>query len=94
MYDFRVSGTDARNTPNPGPNRSFRTGGPEIAAGSQSAANVAATSDEDLDGEINPHGANTTTYAFEYLSEAEYEASGGSFEGSEKPMSVPIPVTI
>ena len=39
---------------------------------------------------LSPEG-EPTTYRLEYLTEAEYEANGKSFSGSDKPVSVPQP---
>jgi hypothetical protein len=40
--------------------------------------------------EINPHGV-ATAYHFEYISEAAYQANGGSFTGSASATVVPVP---
>jgi 6-bladed beta-propeller len=41
-----------------------------------------------LKGQVNPEGKQTT-YHFEYLSEAEYEANGNDFEGPNEPAETP-----
>ncbi|HEY2333691.1 MAG TPA: hypothetical protein VGH58_01615 [Solirubrobacterales bacterium] len=41
-----------------------------------------------LEAEINPN-SEATSYQFEFLSEAAYQANGGSFSGPEEPLEVP-----
>jgi hypothetical protein len=54
--------------------------GPVIASTSAKAGNVSAT----LEAEVNPEG-KASDYLFEYLSEAEWEENGGSFEAGPNP---------
>src|SRR6185295_18866644 len=66
-------------------------GGAEVSAtfvpAAPSIANVAATqvtnSSAKLEGLVNPNG-DATTYQFEYLTKAAYEANGNSFSGAAK----------
>ena len=55
---------------------------------STAVANLSSTF-ADLDARIDPLGADTV-YHFEYLSEAAFQANGGSWVGSESPTSVPV----
>jgi DNA-binding beta-propeller fold protein YncE len=60
---------------------------PEVS--SESATQVTATSAR-LQAQLNPGGA-ATTYAFEYLTEAEFAGNGESWVGSHKVTAVPEP---
>src|ERR1700689_3275673 len=60
---------------------------PEVA--SESVSQVSGTSAK-LQGQLNPGGAETT-YAFEYLTEAEFAGNGESWVGSHKGTAVPEP---
>ena len=57
------------------------------AVEAESVANTT-TASATLKARIDPHGF-TTSYRFEYLSEAEYLANGGSFEGPDVPARAP-----
>nr|MBA3865692.1 hypothetical protein [Solirubrobacterales bacterium] len=62
---------------------------PSAAVDSAGAAEVTADS-ATLEAEINPLG-DATTYRFEYLTEADFQANGESFTGPIPATSIPVP---
>jgi sugar lactone lactonase YvrE len=56
---------------------------------SESVGDVAATS-ATLAAQLNPNG-NASSYRFEYISQADYQANGGSFAGPHASAAVPVP---
>jgi hypothetical protein len=62
---------------------------PPVSIESESASEVSADSAKLLT-ELNAHGL-ASTYHFEYLTQAEFEADADSFEGPDRPEAVPAP---
>jgi DNA-binding beta-propeller fold protein YncE len=88
-YWFRIVATNS-NAPAgiAGETASFETL-PPAAIDSTSVTEVASTS-ATLQAEINPLG-DATSYRFEYLTEAEFQANGESFSGADQAAPVPVP---
>ncbi len=55
----------------------------------ESVGDVAATS-ATLAAQLDPNG-NASAYRFEYISQADYQANGASFDGPHAPTAIPVP---
>jgi sugar lactone lactonase YvrE len=93
-YHFRLIATNHCNAEVPGEvcevkgqDASFATATPPLVHG-ESAGEITAGSAK-LEGLVNPKG-QPTTYQFEYLTEADWEANGKSFTGSNSPSKAPV----
>ncbi len=86
-YRFRVVATNANGTV-AGQGATFTTE-PPVRIDATYATEVAAGS-ATLNAELNPLG-DPGQYHFEYLTQAAFEANGGSFTGPEAPTSAPLP---
>jgi DNA-binding beta-propeller fold protein YncE len=88
-YRFRVVATNADAPAGvDGEAASFETL-PIVGIALTSVSDVASTS-ATLDAELNPFG-DPTTYVFQYLTEAEFQADGESFSGPDSPGVLPQP---
>ena len=89
VYRFRVVATNS-NAPSgiDGETASFETL-PPARIESTSVTEVTSTSAV-LQAEVNPLG-DATSYHFEYLTEAEFQANGESWVGPDQPTLVPVP---
>lgn len=84
VYHFRLSVANANGISPPGEDRSFTTLHVPLVHG-ESASQITADSAR-LEGLVNPEGS-ATTYRFEYLTNAAYQANGGNFNGA---VSIPV----
>ena len=97
-YHFRIVASNANGVESPGGDQTFITKGPPTVA-SESVDAITRTSAE-FHGSINPHGYSTS-FAFEYVDQAQYEIDGfdsaqetppvvvGSQE-TDQPVSAPV----
>jgi hypothetical protein len=86
-YHFRLVAANKNDLPEPVQGADILLGPPRVD--STSVVEVTANS-VTLKAEVNPQNL-LTTYHFEYLTEAEFDENGESFDGAHRAASVPLP---
>ncbi|HEY3960880.1 MAG TPA: hypothetical protein VGL68_10265 [Solirubrobacteraceae bacterium] len=87
VYHFRVVAENGEGRV-AGADATFATA-PAVSDESEGVSKVSADSAL-LSTELNAHGL-ASTYHFEYITQAQFEADGGSFEGPDQPEVLPVP---
>ena len=78
--------TNAASETTDGPDQTF-TSLPALSIDDESVSQVSSVSAR-LSASLNPYGT-LTGYRFQYITQAAFQANGGSFEGAAKPVDVP-----